>query len=226
MTEKPTKHKPSMRREPTQERAQQTINTIFQATAQIVQDEGEQALNTNKIAAKAGFSIGTLYQYFKSKDSIVESMIAAQRAWVIQRLADLLTRAERTQQPPREMVAAFIHELVQAVGSGSADAAAQPTTQRKTRRAMIRLAWKRDDGMAISAGLRAVSERISLYLARASTASGGALRLRSSPATLFVVTRAVMGVIRSASIEDSPLLGSPEFEEELVRLAWAMLVEA
>ena len=222
MTEKSTKPKPSLRREPTQERAQQTINTIFQATAQIVQDEGEQALNTNKIAAKAGFSIGTLYQYFKSKDSIVESMITAQRARVIQRLANLLAHAEVTQQPPREMVAAFIHELVQAVGSGSADAA----PMRKTRRAMIRLAWKRDDGMAITQGLRAVSERISLYLARASTASGGKLKLRSSPATLFVVTRAVVGTIRSASIEDSPLLGSPEFEEELVRLAWAMLVEA
>jgi AcrR family transcriptional regulator len=222
MTDKPAKPKPSLRREPTQERAQQTINTIFQATAQIVQDEGEQGLNTNKIAAKAGFSIGTLYQYFKSKDSIVDSMIATQRAWVIQRLADLLTRAEQTQQPPREMVAAFIHALVQAVGSGQADAA----PLRKTRRAMIRLAWKRDDGVAITQGLRAVSERISLYLARASSASGGALKLRSAPATLFVVTRAVMGAIRSASIEDSPLLGSPEFEEELVRLAWAMLVEA
>ncbi len=226
MTEKPAKPKPSLRREPTQERAQHTIHTIFQATAQIVQDEGEQALNTNKIAAKAGFSIGTLYQYFKSKDSIVEAMIQSQRAWVIQRLADLLSRAERTEQPPREMVAAFIHELVQAVGSGQADAALHPASPRKTRRAMIRLAWRRDDGMAITQGLRAVSERISLYLARASTASGGTLKLRSSPATLFVVTRAVIGTIRSASIEDSPLLGSPEFEEELVRLAWAMLVEA
>ena len=222
MAEKPVKPKPSKRRAPTQERAQQTIHTIFQATAQIVQDEGEQALNTNKIAAKAGFSIGTLYQYFKSKDAIVQSMIDAQREWVIQRLANLLTHAELTQQPPREMVAAFIHALVQAVGSGNADAA----PLRKTRRAMIRLAWRRDDGVAITQGLRAVSERIGLYLARASTASGGAVALRSSPATLFVVTRAVIGVIRSASIEDSPLLGSPEFEDELVRLAWAMLVEA
>ena len=117
MAEKPVKPKPSKRRAPTQERAQQTIHTIFQATAQIVQDEGEQALNTNKIAAKAGFSIGTLYQYFKSKDAIVQSMIDAQREWVIQRLANLLTHAELTQQPPREMVAAFIHALVQAVAA-------------------------------------------------------------------------------------------------------------
>ena len=47
----------SLRREPTQGRAQQTISTIFEATAQIVEQDGVGALSTNKIAQKAGFSI-------------------------------------------------------------------------------------------------------------------------------------------------------------------------
>jgi hypothetical protein len=38
------------------------------------------------------------------------------------------------------------------------------------------------------------------------------------PARLFVLTRAVTGAIRAAVLEESPLLGSPEFEDELVRL--------
>jgi AcrR family transcriptional regulator len=65
----------SMRKLPTQDRAQRTIETIFQATAQIVESEGEAGLTTNKVAKKAGFSIGTLYQYFPSKEAILLAMI-------------------------------------------------------------------------------------------------------------------------------------------------------
>jgi len=46
---------------------------------------------------------------------------------------------------------------------------------------------------------------------------------RPTPAMMFVATRAVMGAIRSASLEDSPLLGTPEFEDELVRMVWGLL---
>jgi hypothetical protein len=36
--------------------------------------------------------------------------------------------------------------------------------------------------------------------------------------TLFVLTRAVVGVIRAAVHEESPFLGTAEFEDELVRM--------
>ena len=41
--------------------------------------------------------------------------------------------------------------------------------------------------------------------------------------TIELIHRAVMGAIRSASLEDSPLLGQPAFEEELVRMLWGVL---
>jgi hypothetical protein len=43
------------------------------------------------------------------------------------------------------------------------------------------------------------------------------------PVMMFVATRALMGVIRSASLEQSPLVGTKQFEDELVRLAWGMV---
>ncbi|GDX39641.1 hypothetical protein LBMAG20_18560 [Methylocystaceae bacterium] len=52
------------RKIPTQARAQQTVGIILEAAAQILQFEGEAHFNTNRVAEKAGFSIGTLYQYF------------------------------------------------------------------------------------------------------------------------------------------------------------------
>ncbi|HLJ30388.1 MAG TPA: hypothetical protein VKY85_27025 [Candidatus Angelobacter sp.] len=39
-----------------------------------------------------------------------------------------------------------------------------------------------------------------------------------SPASLFVITRAISGILRAASQEQSPLLGTLEFENELVKL--------
>ena len=63
-----------MRKQPVQKRAQLTIDAIFEATSQIVDREGVGGLTTNKIAAKAGFSVGTLYQYFSSKEAIFRAM--------------------------------------------------------------------------------------------------------------------------------------------------------
>ena len=73
----------SMRKLPTQERAQRTIETIFDATAQIVDESGEASLTTNKIAQKAGFSIGTLYQYFPTKEAILLALIHRGRRQVL-----------------------------------------------------------------------------------------------------------------------------------------------
>jgi AcrR family transcriptional regulator len=61
----------SMRKEPNQDRAIDTMDSILKATAHILEKEGFEKTSTNKIAAKAGVSIGSLYQYFPTKDSIL-----------------------------------------------------------------------------------------------------------------------------------------------------------
>lgn len=49
-----------------------------------------------------------------------------------------------------------------------------------------------------------------------------ARRAGRSEAQAFVVTRAVVQVVRAAVLEDSPLLHTPQFEDALVRLARAL----
>jgi AcrR family transcriptional regulator len=65
------------RKLPTQGRAAQTVAAILEAAAHILEREGFDGHNTNAIAAKAGASIGSVYQYFGSKDAITMSLIAA-----------------------------------------------------------------------------------------------------------------------------------------------------
>lgn len=62
------------RRQPRQARALATRAAIFEAAAQILETEGEAGFNTNRVAERAGVSIGTLYQYFGSKQAILAAM--------------------------------------------------------------------------------------------------------------------------------------------------------
>jgi AcrR family transcriptional regulator len=62
-------------KKPKQERSQSTVNAILEAVTHIMDREGPLGLTTNKIADKAGVSVGSLYQYFKNKESIFEAIL-------------------------------------------------------------------------------------------------------------------------------------------------------
>lgn len=64
----------SPRKRPTQARAQHTVEAILRATAHILRTSGWDACNTNAVAKRAGVSIGSLYQYFPSKEALVSAL--------------------------------------------------------------------------------------------------------------------------------------------------------
>ena len=63
------------RKQPLQGRSRETFGAILEATARILEAEGLEAANTNAIAARAGVSIGSLYQYFPDKAAIFAELI-------------------------------------------------------------------------------------------------------------------------------------------------------
>lgn len=68
----------SMRKSARQARAQDTVRAIVVAAARILQSEGVEGLTTNHIAAVAGVSVGSLYQYFPNKEAVVVALIRDQ----------------------------------------------------------------------------------------------------------------------------------------------------
>src|SRR5262249_8470007 len=60
------------RRKPKQERALATFDAVIEAAARILVEDGYAKLTTNRVAERAGVSVGTLYQYFRSKEQIIE----------------------------------------------------------------------------------------------------------------------------------------------------------
>lgn len=62
------------------------VETILEAAARILEDEGIAQLNTNRIAQRAGVSVGSLYQYFPSKEAIVVGLIRIEHAALLEDL--------------------------------------------------------------------------------------------------------------------------------------------
>lgn len=63
------------RKEASQERSRATVDALIEATARILVREGFDRASTNRIAQKAGVSIGSLYQYYPSKEALVAAVI-------------------------------------------------------------------------------------------------------------------------------------------------------
>jgi AcrR family transcriptional regulator len=64
------------------------------ATAQILERDGPEAATTNAIAARAGVSIGSLYQYFSGREAIIAALaqrhVEQMRAVLSRSLAELI----------------------------------------------------------------------------------------------------------------------------------------
>jgi AcrR family transcriptional regulator len=88
-----------LRKSPRQKRAAATFEAIVEAAAHILRDEGATALTTNAVAARAGVSIGSLYQYFPNKQAIVRALIAREF-----RLAEAIRPAVIDSDAPAEEI--------------------------------------------------------------------------------------------------------------------------
>ncbi len=63
------------RKSPVQARSAASVEAILQATTQVLRDIGKERLTTTRVAARAGVSVGTLYQYFPNKSSLLQAAL-------------------------------------------------------------------------------------------------------------------------------------------------------
>src|ERR1700681_4876663 len=64
-----------LKKSPQQERSRALVDSILEAAARILSARRLHEISTNHIAEVAGVGIGSLYQYFDSKEAIAESLL-------------------------------------------------------------------------------------------------------------------------------------------------------
>src|SRR5581483_326261 len=99
------------RKAPRQARAQTTVDAILRATAHILKSQGYDGFNTNAVAKKAGVSIGSLYQYFPSKDALVAAL-AEQHA---HRAHDLLLQTTQMAAGEGATISRTVRQYIRAI---------------------------------------------------------------------------------------------------------------
>jgi len=194
------------RKSPSQARAKRTIETILEATAQILAEEGSERLTTNYLARRAGFSVGTIYQYFPNREAIVLALIERQRGEVARRVQAVLAQGEG--QSAEARIRSIIGALHQAFN-------VHRMPERRLIQALLRL--------AAAQGLPTPPDTIALAIHAIWTEGGEAAP--PSQSEVFVLTQAVFETLRQATLQGSPLLGTAAFEEALVRLVLGFLRE-
>ncbi len=81
------------RKVPQQSRSEQTVATILEASARILETKGLDALNTNLVAQRAGVSIGSVYQYFPGKDALIVALSLREKGQFIAEAEEALNES-------------------------------------------------------------------------------------------------------------------------------------
>jgi AcrR family transcriptional regulator len=192
-----------MRKQPRQARSRATVDAIVQAGARILGDHGWAGFTTNRVAEKAGVSIGSLYQYFPDKLALIE---AVRR----HHFEDVL-RVIHTAMDGRKPVQQFAETLIQGM-------IAVHLQHPALHRVMLDEVPGHARSRAAHDAFRA--EYLSRYAVAVATYRGRAKR----DVVAQVLSSAVEGVIHNAARNGD--LKSPELRRELVNLICAYLAQA
>jgi AcrR family transcriptional regulator len=101
---------PRMRKRPSQGRSRVTVTSILEAADRILRTDGYVSASTNRVARVAGFSVGSLYQYFRDKQAIVGALIDGELAAEAEQMREQLEQSIGAS--PREIAANVFGQLL------------------------------------------------------------------------------------------------------------------
>jgi AcrR family transcriptional regulator len=202
-----TRRRVSARKQPKQQRSRSLVDTLLEATARVLETRSLEDTTTNEIARVAGVSVGSLYQYFPSKEALAAALIERKVELDLQEVARVA--AELQGQPFDTLVATVVRTTL-----------ALHQRDRGLMRALLqlvpqveRVAHVRQVAAQAREGLRALLEAH-----RAHLRPGLDLELAT-----FIVGRALEELSHAAVLERPELLDDSRFADELTHLVLAYL---
>lgn len=198
---------PTLRKSPAQERSRVTVDAILDAAARILLKRGYDAFTTNVVAAQAGVSIGSLYQYFPNKEALLSELL---RRHTLEFEAGLQSLAPLVESAPlRELIGSAIEQIAR---SHLID----PALHRVLSDAppLGKLHWEMQLNERLTATVRSALE------ARRAEITAPDLDLAA-----YVVTQAVEAIIHNAATERLTDLRSGLVAKEVTRMLVGYLTE-
>jgi AcrR family transcriptional regulator len=198
------------RKKPIQGRSKATVEAILEGTIRVLLDEGFETLTTTRVAEVAGVGVGTLYQYFPAKESLLFALLEREMSALEEELLGALVATE--------------NQSLEARVTATIDALMRHKRAHAELGVVLQAHMPRFDGIRV---VRATVRRI---------VSAFAVMIRPSlPATMddaevqlvaMIVATAVQGAIDGALDLSAATLRRPAFREALLCLVLGYLRES
>jgi len=88
---------------------EQVTAAILDAAEAVIADRGLEGASTAAIASRAGVAVGTLYNYFPDRDSLIDSLFDARRAEILPRLQEAARAAAKL--PAERRLRAYLNDV-------------------------------------------------------------------------------------------------------------------
>jgi AcrR family transcriptional regulator len=206
MLSKPTA---TPRKQPKQERSQATVEAILAATTHILTENGYDQLTTNRVAERAGVSIGSLYQYFPNKEALIFALAEHHANEMVQLARHHLEGLEGLNG------CTILEVLRQIVKAALAAHAVNPKLHRVLHEQIPHSEVMQRLDKAKMENL------LQVFLAQRSDQ----LRPKNLELAVFILERTIRALIHGVMIDRPEFLKTEEFEQELMAMLSAYLVK-
>jgi AcrR family transcriptional regulator len=177
-----------VRRAPRQQRSLDKIELMFEATMRLIEEGDIASLTTNAVAAHAGVSIGTLYQYFDGKESLLDALttreLGVMHEEFLRTLQDGVVPAR-----PGDRIRQLVRIVTGAYGG-----------RERVHRQLLEHALTK----GTSGRMSPTYEQITAMFATQGVTSADGRVHKLTPAQAFVVTHATVGVLRTLAAQENP----------------------
>lgn len=193
------------RKTPVQGRSRITVDAIFEATIQVLLRKGMIGLTTTRVADRAGVSVGTMYQYFPNKQSLVYALNERYLTALAERIE--ATCAAQKGMPLAQMVEALIETYWRA-----------KTERADVTRALYRSVADLDNDALLHAFAARVDEATAKMFASASDVA-----LADVKTTNLTLATVIYGTVRNAFERGLPAKETDELRRNLAAMCRAYL---
>ena len=192
---------PPSRRAPKQDRSRAIVAAIVAAGRELLAQGGAASLTTNRIAERAGVSIGSLYRYFSDKEAILAAIYDADTAREVTEIRS--ADAWAIDHVPLADAIALIVDF---------------QLERHRRLLDLGAEYYRGHHEEFSLGPRVGSGPLEARMRELLRRHARELRVRDLDTAAFMLARGTSAIVRRAVEERPEKLGDPAFRQELLDL--------